>query len=323
MTFRKLLIFVLFSSQTLGLAGAASDDFPSQTIRIVSPFTAGGGNDVVARTVAAEISKQMGQSVLVDNRPGANSIVGMELVARAAPNGYLLVMGSSALAVNVSLYRKLPFDTLKDFSPVVLAASTPFVLAVHPSLPVRSVKELIVFAKRRPGELSYPSSGVGNSTHLAGELFAAMAGVNLVHVPYKGTGPGLTDLIAGRLSLVFNAPASLLTHVNSGRLRALAVTSPARSTLLPELPTIAEAALPGYQANTWHGILAPANTPNVIVARLNAEVVRALGSAQVKQRFAAVGVEAQGGTPEAFAQYIQAEITRWNKVIKMAGVQPE
>ncbi|HSQ04718.1 MAG TPA: tripartite tricarboxylate transporter substrate binding protein [Burkholderiales bacterium] len=302
---------------------AGADEYPTQNIRLISPFTPGGGNDIVARTTAAEMSKNMSHALIVDNRPGANSIVGMDLAAKAPPNGYTLIMASSAMAVNATLYSRLPFDTVKDFAPVSLAGSTPFVVAVHPSLPVRNVRELIAFAKRKPGELLYPSSGTGNSTHLAGELFSAMAGVKLVHVPYKGTAPGLTDLIAGRLSLVFNAPVSVLPHIAAGRLRAIAVTSSSRSSVLPELPTVAESGLPGYEANTWHGVLAPAQTPMSIIGRLNSEIIKALRSAQVKERFAAVGVEPQGNTPTEFAKYIQAEIDRWAKVIKSAGVKPE
>jgi len=313
---------VLFCHACVALS-AAAEDYPTQSIRLISPFTPGGGNDIVARTTAVEMSKNMGQALVVDNRPGANSIVGMELVAKAAPNGYTLIMASSAMAVNATLYPRLPFDTVKDFAPVSLAGSTPFVVAVHPSLPVRNIKELIAFAKRKPGELHYPSSGVGNSTHLAGELFSAMAHVSLVHVPYKGTAPGLTDLIAGRLSLVFNAPVSVLPHIKAGRLRPIAVTSSSRSLVLPELPTVAESGLPGYEANTWHGVLAPAQTPVTIVGRLNSEIIKALSSVQVKERFAAVGVEPKGNTPDEFAKYIQVEIGRWAKVIKSAGVKPE
>lgn len=302
---------------------ATTDDYPTRNIRLISPFTPGGGNDTVARTTAAEMSKTLGQPVVVDNRPGANSIVGMDLTAKAAPNGYTLIMASSALAVNATLYPKLPFDTVKDFSPVSLAASTPFVVAVHPSLPVSNVRALIAFAKSKPGELHYPSSGIGNSTHLAGELFSSMAGVHLVHVPYKGTGPGLTDLIAGRLSLVFNAPVSVLPHIKAGKLRPIAVTSSSRSSVLPDLPTVSESGLPGYEASTWHGVLAPAQTPPGIVARLNDEIIKALRSAAVKDRFAAIGMEPVGNTPEQFARYIQTEINRWAKVIKSAGIKHE
>ena len=239
-------------------------------------------------------------------------------------DGYTLILGhSGTFAVNPSLYSKLPFDTVRDFAPISLAASTPFILAVHPSLPVSTVKQLIALAKAKPGELHFPSSGTGNSTHLAGELFNAMAGVTLVHVPYKGTGPGLNDLIAGRLSLVFNAPGSVLPHIRSGRLRAIAVTSSSRSSVMPELPTVSESGLPGYEASTWHGVLAPAKTPRQIVVRFNAEIIKALATAEVKERFAALGMDPIGNTPEQFAVYIQAEIVRWGKVIKTSGAKPE
>ena len=315
---------LLLSLSVSGMAHAATaDDYPARAIRLISPFTPGGGNDIVARSIAATLTKNMGQSVVVDNRPGANSIVGMELVVKAVADGYTMIMGSSALAVNATLYSKLPFDTVKDFAPVSLAASTPFILAVHPSLPVTTVKHLIALAKAKPRELHFPSSGTGNATHLAGELFNAMAGVTLVHVPYKGTAPGLNDLIAGRLSLVFNAPGSVLPHIISRRLRAIAVTSSARSSVMPELPTVSEAGLPGYEASTWHGVLAPGKTPRPIVVLTSAEIIKALSNADVKERFANLGMDPIGNTPEQFAAYIQAEIVRWAKVIKTSGVKPE
>ena len=321
---KGVAFLLLFLCLVSGIGHTATiEDFPVRAIRLISPFTPGGGNDIVARSIAVALTKSMGQSVVVDNRPGANSIVGMELACKAAADGYTLIMGSSALAVNVTLYSKLPFDTVKDFVPVSLVASTPFILAVHPSLPVTTVKQLIALAKIKPNELMYPSSGTGNATHLAGELFNSMAGVTLLHVPYKGTGPGLNDLISGRLSLVFNAPVSVLPHITSKRLRAIAVTSNARSSVMPELPTVSEGGLSGYEASTWHGVLAPAKTPRPIALLISSEIVKALANIDVKERFVNLKIDPIGNTPEQFANYINAEILRWAKVIKTSGVKPE
>jgi tripartite-type tricarboxylate transporter receptor subunit TctC len=305
------------------LAAMAADNFPSRPIRLISPFAAGGGNDLLSRTMGLEMSKGLGQAIVVDNRPGANTIVGMEIVAGAPPDGYTMIMTSSTQAINATLYPKLPYDSIKDFSPISLIASTPLIIAVPPALPVRNIQELIAMAKAKPGAVLYPSAGTGNATHLGGELFAVMAGVQLTHVPYKGAGPGLNDLIAGRLQTVFATAPSVMGFVKSGRLRAIAVTSSKRSALMPELPTVAESGVPGYEASSWYGLIAPAKTPRPVILRLNAEAKRALAVPEINERLIAQGVDPVGNSPEEFAAYVRTEITKWAKVIKASGAKPD
>lgn len=308
-----------------GSAGAAfaASDFPVRPIRLISPFAPGGGNDIVSRTLALEMAKDLGQSVVVDNRPGANTIIGMELVAKAAPDGYTLITTSSTQAINATLYPTLPYDSIGDFSPVSLVGSSPLIVAVPAASTLKSIPELIAAAKAKPGELAYPSAGTGNATHLGGELFASMAGITLTHVPYKGSVPGINDLIAGRLAVVFSTAPSVLPFIKSGRLRALAVTGGKRSSIMPELPTVAESGVPGYEATTWYGILATAGTPRAAVARLNAAIVKVVALPDIKERFIAQAVDPVGSTPEQFAAYLKSEIVKWAKVIKTAGVKPE
>src|SRR3954467_989440 len=271
-----LRFFLALAASTVAPGAAAADDaYPSRPIRLISPFTPGGGNDLVSRAVALAMSRNIGQSVVVDNRPGANTIVGMELVAKAAPDGYTIIMTSSTQSINATLYPKLPYDSIKSFAPVTLVGSSPLIVAVAPSSSIRSITDLIAAARAKPGELTYPSAGTGNATHLGGELFASMAGITLTHVPYKGSGPGLTDLSAGRLAVAFSTALSVVPFVNGGRLRAVAVTSAKRSAFMPDLPTVAESGLPGYEAGSWYGVVAPARTPRAIVARLHAEIMRA------------------------------------------------
>jgi len=307
----------------LPFAVVAADTFTSRPIRLISPFAAGGGNDLLSRTVGLEMSKGLGQAIVVDNRPGANTIVGMEIVAGAPPDGYTMIMTSSTQAINATLYPKLPYDSLKDFAPISLIASTPLIIAVPPALPVKTIQELITLAKAKPGGVLYPSAGSGNATHLGGELFAVMAGVELTHVPYKGAGLGLNDLIAGRLQTVFATAPSVMGFVKSGRLRAIAVTSSKRSALMPELPTVAESGVAGYEASSWYGLLAPAKTPRPVVLRLNAEAKRALAVPEINERLIAQGVDPVGNSPEEFAAYVRTEIIKWAKVIKASGAKPE
>jgi tripartite-type tricarboxylate transporter receptor subunit TctC len=302
---------------------ARAQTFPERPIRLVSPFAPGGGNDLVSRTLAQAMAKNFAQSIVVDNRPGATTIIGMELVARAPADGYTLVMSSSTLAINVTLYPKLPYDVLRDFAPVSLVATTPLILAVHPSQPVTTVAELIALAKAKPGELFFPSAGTGDAPHLAAELFNITAGVKLVHVPYKGAAIGIGDLVAGRLALMFGTSPTTLPHVRSGRLRAIAVTGLKRSAVMPELPTVAESGLPGYEAGSWYGILAPAKTPPAVVVRLTTEAATALQSSDVRERLKAQGVDAVGNTPEQFAVYIKQEIVKWAKVMQAAGIHAD
>ncbi|HEV7821690.1 MAG TPA: tripartite tricarboxylate transporter substrate binding protein, partial [Burkholderiales bacterium] len=314
------LAIALVAGASCGTSQAADSGYPARPIRLISPFTPGGGNDLVSRTVALAMSRNVGQSIVVDNRPGANTIVGMELVAKAAPDGYTLIMTSSTQAINATLYPKLPYDSIKSFAPVTIVGSSPLIIAVPPSSPIKSVTDLIAAARAKPGELTYPSAGTGNATHLGGELFASMAGVTLTHVPYKGSGPGLTDLSAGRLAVAFSTALSVVPFVKGGRLRAIAVTSNARSAFMPDLPTVAESGLPGYEAGSWYGVVAPARTPQPIVARLHAEIIKVLALPDVRERLVSQGIDPVGNTPDQFAAYIRAEIVKWAKIIKSTGV---
>ncbi len=307
----------------VAMAAHAAETFPSRPIRLISPFAAGGGNDMISRAVAQALTRNLGHSVVVDNRPGANTIIGMELVAKSPPDGYTLIMTGSTVAINATLHANLPYDSLRDFAAVTQIAATPLIVAVHPSLPVASVRELIALAKARPGELNFPSAGVGNVSHLAGELFNVMAGVRLVHVPYKGSAPATADLLAGRVSVVFNSAFAMLPFVKSGRLRALAVSGRARSALLPAVPTVNEAGVPGYDASTWYGLLAPAATPRAVIERLQAETVKALTAYDVRRRLIEDGLEPVGSTPAEFGAYIRTEIAKWARVISVAGIAIE
>ena len=297
--------------------------FPTRPIRLISPFAPGGGNDIISRTLGAAVSKGLGQSIVVDNRPGANTIVAMEILARATPDGYTLLTTSSSQATNATLYTKLPYDSIKDFAPVSRIGVSPLIVAVNPSLPIHSVRDLIAAAKAKPGGIMYPSAGTGNSTHLAGELFAVMAGVTLTHVPYKGSGPGIVDLIAGRLQALFSTAPSVLPHSKAGRLRALAVTSSARSALVPQLPTVAESGIPGYEASSWYGIIAPAGTPRAVITRLNREITAVLATPEFREQLMSAGADPAPNTPEQFAALITSEIAKWAKVIKLSGAKAE
>lgn len=302
---------------------AAPETFPARPIRLISPFAPGGGNDIISRTLGAAVSKGLGQSIVVDNRPGANTIVAMEILARATPDGYTLLTTSSSQATNATLYSKLPYDSLRDFAPVSMVGMSPLVVAVNPALPIKNVSDLVAAAKAKPGSIMYPSAGTGNSTHLSGELFAVMAGVTLTHVPYKGLGPGMLDLMAGRLQVVFATAPSAIPHIKTGRLRGLAVTTAARSNLVPQLPTVAESGVPGYEAGSWYGIISPAGTPRTIVARLNKEITSVLATPEFREQLMAAGADPAPDTPDAFAAYIKSEIVKWAKVIKLSGAKAE
>jgi tripartite-type tricarboxylate transporter receptor subunit TctC len=305
-------------------APALADVYPSKPIRFVVAFPPGGGTDIIARTVAQKLSERLAQQVVVDNRPGAGGNIGTDIVAKSAPDGYTMLMGSAGpLAINASLFKTMPFDPIRDLAPVTLAASTPNVLVVHPSLKVSTVKELIELAKARPGQINFASSGFGTPAQLAGELFNSMAGVKLVHVPYKGASPALADLLGGQVQVMFSTMPPALPHVKDGKLRALAVTSLKRSPAAPELPTMDEAALPGFEANTWHGVVLPAGAPDAIIARLNREIVAILHAPDVVERLSAQGAEPVGSTPEEFAAYIKSETAKWAKVVRESGATAE
>ena len=302
---------------------AAQQAYPSKPVRIISPFPPGGGNDALCRIVAQKLVEGLKQQVIVENRAGANGIVGTEVAARSAPDGYTIVLIPSGHAVNATLYRKLPFDSIRDFTPITLAGSSPLVLAVHPSLPVKSVKELVALARARPGQLTYVSAGVGASGHLGGALFDTLTGTKMVHIPYKGMALAITDLMSGQVSLTFGTSLSVIPHARSGRLRALATTGARRSPALPDLPTVAEAGVPGYEASLWYGFVGPARLPPEVVRRLNSAIVAVLGLPDVRDRLASQGVDPQPTTPEEFAQLLASDVERWAKVIQRAGIQPE
>ena len=305
-------------------AARAADAYPAKPVRFVVAFPPGGGTDIIARAIAQKLAERIAQQVVVDNRPGAGGNIGTDIVAKSAPDGYTMLMGSAGpLAINASLFGKMPFDPIKDLAPVTLAASTPNVLVVHPSLRAATVKELIALAKARPGEINFASSGHGTPAHLAGELFNSMVGVKMVHVPYKGAAPALADLLGGQVQLMFSTMPPALPHVKDGKLRALAVTSAKRSPAAPDLPTLDEIALPGFEANTWHGVVVPAGTPRAIIARLNREIVAILHLPDVVERFSSQGAEALGSTPEEFAAYIRSETLKWAKVVRDSGAKAE
>ncbi|MBA3504909.1 MAG: tripartite tricarboxylate transporter substrate binding protein [Betaproteobacteria bacterium] len=302
-------------------AGAQAT-YPTKPIRIVVPFPAGGTTDILARAVAQRLSETLGQPAVVDNRPGAGGNIGAELVAKAPADGHTLLMGTVGThAINASLYSKMPYDHVRDFAPIILVAGVPNVLVVHPSVPVGSVKELIAYAKANPGKLNFASSGSGTSIHLAGELFKTMAGVQMAHVPYKGSAPAVTDLLGGQVQLMFDNLPSALPHIKAGKLKALAVTSATRAAALPDVPTIAESGLAGFDATSWFGLLAPAGTPQPIIARLNNEVAKWLASAEAKEKMAGLGANTAGHSTDEFVRHIAAETSKWAKVVKESGAK--
>lgn len=309
-----------------GCAIAAAEsgaDYPARSIRYIVPQGAGGSSDTLARVVTQKLSDSLGQQVLVDNRPGATGNIGGEIAARAAPDGYTLLQVATSHATNPALSVKMPFDPVRDFAPITLLSQAPNLWIVHPSLPAKSMRELIALAKTRPGEINYSSSGTGSSQHLAGELLKSLAHIDIVHIPYKGSPPALIDLMGGRVMLMCSTLAPAMPHVKSGKVRALAVTGLKRSQAAPDIPTVAESGLPGYEATAWQGVLAPAGTPREIVTKLNGELVRILQQPDVRRQLADQGYDPAGNTPEQFAEYIRTEIAKWTKVIKAAGLKAE
>lgn len=305
-------------------AGAAyAQTYPVKTVRMVVPFAPGGGTDVIARHLAAGLSESLKRQVVVDNRAGANGIIGSEFVARAPADGYTLLFVSSPHSVNQSLYAKLPYDTLRDFAPVSMAASSPYVLVIHPSLPVRNVKELIALAKSRPDQINYGSGGSGSSAHLAAELFNQMAGVKLREIPFKGAGPALIAVLSGEVAAVFGNALTVKPHIQSGRLRALGIASAKRSESAPELPTIAEAGVPGFRADAVLGLLAPAHTPRAIIETLNAEVHKAMRQPDTVEAMRGMAVDIVLTTPEEFARLIESEMHRWGKLVRALNLKAQ
>lgn len=308
----------------LAAPASAQPVYPVKPVRLVVPFVPGGSTDFIARIMGQKLDEALGQQVIVENRAGAGGNIGLDYVAKSPPDGYTLIFGHvGTFGFGPSLYQKLPYDPVRDFAPIVLFAMVPNMLVVHPSLPARNVKELVALAKARPGRINYGSSGNGSASHLATEYFKLLSKTDITAIPYKGTGPLVTDVIAGEISLTITGVPPLYPHVQSGRLRALGVGSTKRLSLLPDLPTIAEAGVPGYESSTWFGPLAPARTPREIVVRLNAELMKILQRPDIRSRFAAEGVEGLGSTPEEFGTYIKAEIERWGRVIKAAGIAPQ
>lgn len=305
-----------------GMGTANADNYPSRSIRIVVPFAAGGTSDLVTRILGQALSTELKTPVVVDNRPGAGGNIGSELVAHSTPDGYTLLMGTVAThGINATLYKKMPFDPVKDFAPVSLVASTPSVLEVTPSLPVKSVQELIAYAKAHPGKLYFGSAGNGSSHHLAGELFDTMAHVKMTHVPYRGTAAAVTDTISGQVQVIFDTLPSAIPFVKSGRLRALAVTSPQRDPSLPDLPTISESGLPGYEVGSWYGLLAPAGTPAPIVEKLSKVVAQLVRRPDIKQKLLERGATPVGDTPAEFASYINSELKKWAPIVRASGAR--
>ena len=303
-----------------GVLDGHAQSYPNKSIRIIVPQSAGGSTDLVARPLAQRLGDALGQSVVVDNRPGAGSVIGTDLVAKAAPDGYTLLAVAASVTMSPSLY-KLPFDPLRDLAPISQLSSLPNILVVHPSLPVTSVKELVAFVRQRPGQLNFGSSGMATGTHLSMELLMYMTGVRMVHVPYKGGAPGVNALLAGETQVNFATISTALPHVKSGRLRALAVSTAQRATAAPEVPTIAEAGIKGYDYSSWIGLLAPARTPSAVVSRLNAESVKAIRTPEVRAILAVEGSEPVGNSPDEFSAIMQTEVARWMKVVKAAGIK--
>ncbi len=305
------------------LSSSKRQAYPGKPIRLIVAQSAGGNADIVARAVGQKLGAALGQQLVIDNRGGGGGIIAAEMVVKAPPDGYTLLLVSSAFGVMPSLHKKLPYDPLKDLAPITLVVSAPNILLVHPAQPVKSVRELIAYANANPGKINFGSSGNGGSTHLAGELFKMMAGVEIVHVPYKGAAAALVDLIAGNVQMMFASLPSAIAHVRAGRLRALAVTGAKRSAALPELPTVAETGLPDFETSAWQGIFAPAATPRAIITRLNREVARAVSLPDLKDRLTTEGAEPVANTPEEFAAYLKRELAKWAKVVKAAGIRAD
>jgi tripartite-type tricarboxylate transporter receptor subunit TctC len=312
----------LFATQP-ALAQPAAETYPNKPIRFILPFPPGGGTDIVGRILADRMAIDLGQPVVIENRGGAGGNVGAEVAARSAPDGYTIVMVAPSLAISPSLYKKLNYDPVKDFAPIGLVATVPNVLVINPAVPAQTLSEFVALAKRSPGAMNFGSGGSGTSNHLAGELFNIVAGIKLVHVPYKGVNLAMNDVISGQVQAVVIGIPAAAPHIKSGRLRALAVITPQRSPALPDVPTTAEAGLPNFVVNTWYGLLAPAGTPRPIVMQLNAELARIMHAPELKDKLAAMATEPSTGTPEEFAEFIKREMTKWGDVVREAGLQAD
>ena len=318
----RALLAAAMALLALNASAQGAATYPTKPIKIVVPFPPGGATDILARAIGAELQKAFGQTVLIENKAGAGGNPGADMVAKSPPDGYTLVMATVGThGINMALYSNMPYDAVKDFEPITLVAGVPNLLVVHPSVAAKNVAELTALAKAQPGKLNVASSGNGTSIHMAAELYKLMAGVDILHVPYKGSSFALTDLLGGQVQLMFDNMPSALPHVKAGKLRALAVTSPKRSSALPDIPTMDEEGLKGFDATSWFGLLAPAGTPKDIIAKLNAAAVKALTTPEMRERLASQGAEAVGNTPEQFAAFIKAEIEKWAKIVKASGAR--
>ena len=305
------------------VVNVSAQTYPDRPVRFVVPYPPGGATDIISRTLGQKLSDAFKQQFVVDNRGGAGQIIGTDIVAKSAPNGYTILLASVTHSINPTLLSKLPYDSVKDFSAITLVASGPNVLVVHPSLPVRSVAEFVKLLKATPGKYNYASSGNGSGGHLATELFKSMAGIDINHIPYKGNGPATVDLLAGQVPIMFTSTAPMLPHMRSGKLRGLATTGASRSSATPDIPTIAELGFPGYEASLWYGILAAAGTPPAIINVLNTQFVNALKAPDVRERFTGLGIDVVGGTPDALDKHLRSELAKWEKVIKTAKIRTE
>ena len=321
---------IAYSWVAIGMLIAASmqpllaQDYPAKTIRIIVPYTPGGTADLLARTMGQKMAAGLGQQIIIDNRPGAGGNIGADLAAKSAPDGYTILLGTVAThAINPNLYPNMPYDANKDFAPIILIATLPNLLVVNPSTPVKNVKELIALAKAKPGELAFASAGNGTSQHLSGELFKKMTGTDMIHIPYKGSAPAVTDLIGGQVQLMFDNISSSLPHVRAGKLRALAVTGPRRSPVLPDLPTVSEAGVPSFSITSWFALFAPAGTPAKILIRLNKEAAKAIASNDLQQQWEGQGLEPAGGTADQLAEFRRVEAIKWEKIVRESGARVE
>ena len=323
--FKYLASIALLAGLTTGTALAqTAANFPNKPVRFIAPFPPGGSTDTLARLVSLRLSEMWGQQVAVENRGGAGGTIGVELAARAAPDGYTVVMGHvGTFGFNPTLYPKLPYDAIKDFAPITILATVPNGMAVHPSLPVKTARDFVALAKSKPGELLYASGGSGSASHLAGEYFRLLTKINMVHVPYKGTGPAMISMISGQTTMTITGMVALMPHVKSNRLKLLGVATMKRLAILPDVPTINESGVPGYDANQWYGVLTQAAVPRDIVAKLHADIVKVLARPDIKERLAADGAEPVANTPDQFAAHIKSEIARWEPVVKASGAKPD
>jgi tripartite-type tricarboxylate transporter receptor subunit TctC len=319
----RLALVLLGATAVADAIQAHAQQFPTRPVRLVVPYPPGGANDAVARLIAPKMIEQLGQNVVIDNRGGGNTIIGSELVARAVPDGHTLLIIAAGHTINPSLYPKLPYDTARDFAPVVLVGDGAYVLVAHPSLGVASTADLVALAKSKPGQIAYASSSIGNLTHLAAEVFNAMAGTKMLHVPYKGGNPAMVDLLGGRVSIFFSTVAVARPHLQSGKIKGLGVTTARRSAALPNVPTIAESGLPGYEVSGWYGVVAPAATPKTAIAKLHAVVQSTTRQADIREKLLGVGVDVVESTTAQFGERITRELAKWDRIVKPLGITPE